>query len=99
MTTYVYQSATFSNIPTAAEKKKIRVILGRLEKEGLIEKTGRIAGEYRILKKDCEAVDWINASTETVKRIQLERQAFNLDATAGDDNAPDSIRVTFYRKS
>lgn len=30
--------------------------------------------------------------------IPLERQAFNLDATSGDEDAPDSIKVTYYKK-
>jgi len=55
-----------TTMTTRADKKKALVILGRLEKEGLIERTGRIAGEYRKIEADCEAEDWQNASTETV---------------------------------
>jgi len=47
------------------QKKKANSVLYRLEKEGLLEKTGRYAGEYRILDNDCEPEDWLNAPTDT----------------------------------
>lgn len=38
-----------------------------------------------------------NISMAEEKRIKLERQAFNLDDFSGDDDAPDSIKITFKR--
>ena len=31
------------------------------------------------------------------KRIQLERQAYSLDAGAGDENMPDTIQITYHK--
>lgn len=38
-----------------------------------------------------------NISMAEEKRIKLERQAFNLDDFSGDDDAPDSIKITLKR--
>jgi hypothetical protein len=63
-------SLTFAYIclqlPTREERKKVQTIFGRMAKEGLIERTGRTAGEYRIIEADCEPKDWQNSSTDTV---------------------------------
>ena len=58
---------TNDNIPET--RKKINVIIGRLENEGLVKKTGRRAGEYRIISQDHEIQDWKNASIERVKVV------------------------------
>ena len=58
---------TNDNIPET--RKKINVIMGRLEKEGLVKKTGRRAGEYRIVNHDHEIQDWKNANVESVKMV------------------------------
>lgn len=54
-------SLTFANnclqLPTREEKKKVQTIFGRLVKEGLLERTGRIAGEYRIVEREFETVN------------------------------------------
>jgi hypothetical protein len=42
---------------TKRDKHTIRRILLRFEKEGLLERTGRHAGEYRIVQRDFEEVD------------------------------------------
>jgi len=62
--TNLQQWVTNANNPQ--ERKKIHVVMGRLEKEGLVKRTGKRAGEYRIVDKDHEVQDWKNASTETV---------------------------------
>lgn len=53
------------------------------------------------LKKDIRfRINSVKELSFAIKNlIPLERQAFNLDATAGDDDAPDSIKVTYYKKS
>ncbi len=75
-TTFIQQMTTLT---TREDKKKSCVILGRLEKEGLIEKTGRIAGEYRRIESDCKPMDWVNAPTEFID-IWLP---YGLDRIAG----------------
>lgn len=39
-----------------------------------------------------------NISQALHRAIPLERQAFNLDATSGDEDAPDAISITYYRQ-
>ena len=58
---------TNDNIPET--RKKINVIMGRLEKEGLVKRTGRRAGEYRIVENTHEIQDWKNASIESVEMV------------------------------
>ncbi len=62
-TTFIHQMTTSI---TLADKKKANVILGRLEKEGLLERTGRIAGEYRRVETEMEKMDYLNADTSKV---------------------------------
>jgi len=40
------------------DKKKIQTIFGRFVKEGLVERTGRVAGEYRVLDYQCKPTDF-----------------------------------------
>jgi hypothetical protein len=40
----------------------------------------------------------LNLSLAVSRYIPLERQAFNLDDHAGDDNIPDSLQITFNRE-
>lgn len=56
-------------LTTREDGKKIWVILSRLAKEGLLEKTGRFAGEYRIVQKDYEVVE--ASKIEITKGIDL----------------------------
>jgi len=65
--TNVLQGATNRN--DAKERKKIRTVMCRMEKEGLIKKTGRVGGEYRIISKEHEVQDWKNASIESVDMV------------------------------
>uniref|UniRef100_A0A6M3LPZ9 Putative bifunctional DNA primase/polymerase n=1 Tax=viral metagenome TaxID=1070528 RepID=A0A6M3LPZ9_9ZZZZ len=64
-------TATFCNnaqqSATKAEKSAVRMALSRCVKEGLIEPTGRNAGEYRIVEPKPEPVDWKTAKEEWVK--------------------------------
>lgn len=54
---------------TQQDKAKIRTILSRLAKEGLLERTGRILGEYRIVEKDFNVVN--AADIEIEKGIDI----------------------------
>lgn len=65
--TNAQQWATNRNIPE--ERKKIRAIMCRLEKEGLIKRTGRRAGEYRIVDNTHEVQDWKHADMADVKMV------------------------------
>ena len=49
------------------EKRAITQCLRRCEKDGLLKKTGRVAGEYRIINTGLQEVDWKNSSIEDVK--------------------------------
>jgi hypothetical protein len=64
-------SATFlygeQQCATSEEKAKVRMILTRLVREGVLERNPDKAGHYRIIDNDCEAEDWQNACTDTVK--------------------------------
>ena len=61
--TDVLQNATNA---TFEDRKKVRTILGRLVKEGILERIPDKNGWYRRIADDCKAEDWQNASTETV---------------------------------
>ena len=41
-----------------ADKKKIQSIFSRFNKDGLIERTGRVAGEYRVLDSQCQPTNF-----------------------------------------
>lgn len=63
-TTFVHMR---QHLTTREEKKKANAIILRMEKEGLIEKTGRLMGEYRIVDQAAKPENWIEASSETAK--------------------------------
>jgi len=44
----------------ADEKKKMRSVFSRFAKEGLLERTGKAAGEYKIINTDIQEQDWKN---------------------------------------
>jgi len=62
--TYAYQAVTSV---TKNEKAAVRMAFKRLTDEGLLEKTGRKAGEYRIIDGECEPENWQDAKVSNVK--------------------------------
>ncbi len=64
--TYVYNCLQLS---TRKDKKNVSTILSRMEKEGLIKKTGRLGGEYRIVSNVYELKDWKNATASEIDVI------------------------------
>jgi hypothetical protein len=62
-TTFVFNC---QQVTTREDKKKVLVILGRLVKEGIIERVKGQNGVYRRVESDCAPEDWQNASVETV---------------------------------
>lgn len=69
--TDIYQMVTKV---TPAEKMKIRVILGRLVKEGLIERVGKWDGTYRKVEDTSRKIDLMN----------LESREVNIDFPLGE---------------
>lgn len=63
-------SATFCynalQCATKGEKGSVRTILGRFVEEGLLEKSNKRAGDYRIIDGVCEPEDWKNAEINNV---------------------------------
>jgi hypothetical protein len=90
-TTMVYNGLQST---TREEKKTILVILGRLEKDGLIQKTGKRAGEYRYIDDTLEEIDYLGA-VESPLDLQLplglhemvELMPGNIILIAGEPNA------------
>ena len=89
--TEAQQSATNA---TFGDRKKIRVILGRLVNEGILERIPDKNGWYRKVEADCEPEDWQNASVESLPlwlpfgldRI-AEIQSGNIILIPGEPNA------------
>uniref|UniRef100_A0A6M3L2B7 Putative bifunctional DNA primase/polymerase n=1 Tax=viral metagenome TaxID=1070528 RepID=A0A6M3L2B7_9ZZZZ len=48
-------------LSSRSEKQLASNILNRLCKEGLVEKTGARAGEFRVIDNSCKPIDWTNA--------------------------------------
>jgi len=61
--TYLYNSLQCA---TSSEKSGVRTVLSRLVEEGLLEKSGTRAGEYRIVDGICESEDWKNTTINSV---------------------------------
>jgi len=57
-TTYLHNEL---QLTTRTEKKAANMALLRLEKDGLIEKTGKIVGEYRRIENNCEVINFKDA--------------------------------------
>jgi len=53
-------------LSTREDKKNVSIILKRLSIEGVIEKYGNKNGQYRCLNNECEDINFLNASTESV---------------------------------
>ena len=51
---------------TSGEKGAVRTVLSRMVEEGLLEKSGNRAGEYRIIDGICEPEDWKNTEINNV---------------------------------
>jgi len=90
--TDVYQTSTLST--SANDRRKISVILGRMVKEGFIERVGNQNGIFRRIESDCAPEDWQNADTSTVPLwlpFDLDRIAMiqpgSIIGIAGEQNA------------
>lgn len=90
-TTFIYQC---QHLTTRDEKKKAGVVLGRLVKDGLIERTGTQAGVYRRVEAECESMDFLNANTETTDlwlpfnlHQMVETMPGNIILIAGEPNS------------
>lgn len=55
------------NLRTRQEKNNRSYILNRLSKQGLIRKEGQRSGEWRIVAKDCEAMDIFGSGVEKIQ--------------------------------
>ena len=53
-------------ITSEKEKNLMGVILNKMKRDAIIEAGGAKNGEYRLVVKDCEAVDWINSPTDAL---------------------------------
>ncbi|WP_155321959.1 hypothetical protein [Desulfosarcina ovata] len=79
---------------TFEDRKKIRVILGRLVKEGVLERVQGRNGVYRKIDAECESMDFLNAETETADiwlpfnlHRMVETMPGNIILIAGEPNA------------
>lgn len=63
LTTFVYNC---QHLTTRSEKNKANVILGRLVKEGLIERVPGQAGVFRKVENECDPEDWLSAEVRAV---------------------------------
>jgi hypothetical protein len=89
--TNVVETATNA---TFEDRKKIRVILGRLVKEGILERVPGQNGVYRKIDTDIEEMDFIDAEVETVDlwlpfgiHSMVETMPGNIHIIAGEPNA------------
>jgi hypothetical protein len=91
-------SATFlyneQQIVTSEDKAKVRTILSRLVKEGLIERSPTQAGVYRKIEGECEEMDFLNCDTKLVPiwlpfglHEMVEIMPGNIILVAGSPNA------------
>jgi len=76
------------------DKVSVRVAFKRLEELGMIEKSGRIAGEYKIIDRNTEKIDFLSADTTPYKihlPFNLNRlvriHPKNIITVAGEQNA------------
>ncbi|HOI95027.1 MAG TPA: hypothetical protein PK250_10010 [Syntrophobacter fumaroxidans] len=81
-------------IATSTQMSSARVVLSRLEKEGIIKKFGDQRGHYRRVDLDVEPIDWQSATTDTVNikwPFEIERYVEtmpgNVICVAGEPNA------------
>lgn len=61
------QVATSLHLSTKCQKKNLSQVLGRLIKEGVIERVGKKYGEFRKVDDDCPEMEWWEAPRESIK--------------------------------
>ncbi len=90
---YITVTYVFQNV-TGVTRGNVRLCLWRMEKEGIIEQTGRRAGEYRKVEKEFEVVDFSKVTGQPVDiKLPLEIEQFveimpkDLIVIAGSPNA------------
>jgi hypothetical protein len=64
--TFTTQEACHSVPKRATPPASVRKVLQRFKKQGLIEPTGRKAGEYRIVSREEELIDWRSAESDEI---------------------------------
>jgi hypothetical protein len=91
LTTDVYSG---QHLTTREEKKKATVVLGRLVKDGVIERTGNRNGQFRRVESECEEMDYLNAQSDALNiwlpfalHQLVEIMAGNIIVIAGEPNA------------
>jgi hypothetical protein len=62
-----YQIDSEFNLKTRAEKNNRSFVLNRLAKQGLIRKDGQRSGQWRIVARDCEAMDVFGSGVEKLQ--------------------------------
>tara|TARA_R100000789_G_scaffold10254_2_gene13982 strand:+ start:193 stop:1788 length:1596 start_codon:yes stop_codon:yes gene_type:complete len=79
---------------TREEKSAVRVTIQRFVKDGLIQHHSSQAGTYRLVDKECEELDYINATDEVVDikyPFEIERYSItypkSIILVAGEPNA------------
>lgn len=94
-TTNVHQNL---GIGDKRDKKTINRIMARLCEKGVLERTGRKIGEYRVVNSECEDIDFLNADDRVIDvRMPLgieglcQLQPKNLSVIAGTSNAGKTI--------
>jgi hypothetical protein len=55
------------HLVTRQEKQKLRVVIHRLKKEGLIESNGKRGGNYRLVQEDAPKIDITKVETKELK--------------------------------
>ena len=88
-----------TQVSTRRDKKNVSEILRRLVNEGIIERYGDKNGSFRLVEKECQEINWIDASTDTFsitlplflnELVQIMPK--NITIVAG---APDSGKTAF----
>ncbi len=79
---------------TFEDRKKIRVILGRLVEKGILERVSNKNGAYRKVDNSIDEIDFLNAETESVELalpfnldLYVELMPGNTILVAGEPNA------------
>lgn len=82
------------NLPTFEDRKMISVILGRMVKEGKLERAGRYSGQFRLIESSCDELSINPSQPEPLKlrwAFGLEKLVHlypgNIVVVAGSQNA------------